>query len=551
MASSKYDFITNKKLICSGSPDVYQLIPKKQNIGTLTKMSLGQRDPNRTNRTILLVGETATGKSTLINALVNYAIGVTWEDDIWFEIVEEEEKKDELESQTPDVIVYEIFGFEDKTLPYSLTIIDTPGYGDTRGTQQDDKVNQRLFDLFRSVDGVYEMNVVGLVLKSPECRLTDQLRYAFDCAVSLFGKDMENKIVALLTYSDGVSPKNALKALIAANIKCAKDEENLPVHFLFNNCQKEDRREDTEALQNADQITRKGMGEFFDFVEKAAAQKLETTVFVLNEHIRLTACIQNLKERVQLIEMQQEKIQQTQENLKKHEEEMKSNQNFISESDEPYKEKEKINGGMWWWMFYEGAVICNKCEENCHYPGCTMAWYPRDCEVMSRGHCTACTNKCPVSDHVKEEMIYVNKTRKVRETLEDMKKKYENSKADCEKTSGLLEGMEKTKEELQKEKDQWLDEAFQHVVKLEQIALNVGSLSTQGHLDFLMKKMKERGDIEKVQKLEEIKRRVDEEKSAGMQNIMSQVTASVDEKSRAGMQYVMDKISSTVKKMNE
>ena len=50
-----------------------------------------------------------------------------------------------------------------------------------------------------------------------------------------------------------------------------------------------------------------------------------------------------------------------------------------------------------------------------------------------------------------------------------------------------------------------MDESFQHVLKLEQIALNVNSASTHVHLDFLIEKMKERGDKVKVQKLEETK----------------------------------------------
>ena len=49
--------------------------------------------------------------------------------------------------------------------------------------------------------------------------------------------------------------------------------------------------------------------------------------------------------------------------------------------------------------------------------------------------------------------------------------------------------LQKNIEELQKENHQWLEETFQHVVQLEEITLNVNSLSSHGHLDFLIKEM--------------------------------------------------------------
>uniref|UniRef100_A0AAQ4PD53 Septin-type G domain-containing protein n=1 Tax=Gasterosteus aculeatus aculeatus TaxID=481459 RepID=A0AAQ4PD53_GASAC len=503
-AASKYkDIISKSYEIKKGSPTIYQLRLTKENIGTLKRMSLGVKNPNKVNKTILLVGETGTGKSTLVNALVNFAMGVKWEDDVWFQIVEDE-KKDQSQSQTSDVVVYEIFGLEDKTLPYSLTIIDTPGFGDTEGIEHDEIVSQRLFDLFRSVGGVHKINAVGLVLKATENRLSDRLSYILNSVLSLFGKDLEQNIITLLTHSTGRFPKNALDALKAANIKCARNDRKQPVHFLFDSCQNEDRTEGDTGLKDAYNKAMHEMERFITLLQNYAPQKLETTVDVLNERIRLTACIQNLQERIQCMELKQKEIQQTQEALKQNEEGMKSFEGFTVEVDESYKDKEPIKSGMWGLFFYEGAVTCKVCEENCHYPGCTMSHYPSHCEVMKEGRCTSCTNKCPVADHVKEGYMYVTKTRKVKKTLKDVKKKYEENKAQNEKSQDILESLEKDMETREALKTKTLYEAYDHVVRLDQIALSVVSVSTYVHLDFLIEEMEKKGDTKKAQKLKEM-----------------------------------------------
>ncbi|XP_030579766.1 septin-1-like [Archocentrus centrarchus] len=331
---SKYEDIISRRIgHHSGSPAVYKLNAKEEKFESLTRITVGEKNVNKIKKTILLVGETGAGKSILVNVLINYAMGIKWEDYIWFQIVEEEEKS-QTESQTSDVIVYEIFGYEDKTLPYSLTIIDTPGYGDTRGIEHDATVSQRLLDFFLSEDGVHELHAVGLVSKASDNRLCDRLMYVFDSLMSLFGKDLEKNIVALITHSDGRRPKNALQALEAAKIKCVRNENNQPVYFLFNNCQQEDRTEEEKFLKQADEISETGLREFTTFLEKTASKKLKITVEVLNERITLKACIQNLRERIELTELKQAEIKQIQEGLKKHEEEMKKNEKFTVEVDE-------------------------------------------------------------------------------------------------------------------------------------------------------------------------------------------------------------------------
>ncbi|XP_054880562.1 uncharacterized protein LOC129355038 [Poeciliopsis prolifica] len=489
--------ISNSDVISSETSVIYQLKTRKKTVDTLTRVTFGKKNHNKPNKTILLVGETGAGKSTLINALVNYAMGVTLEDKAWFQIVEDE-KRSQTESQTSDVIVYELFGFEGKTLPFSLTIIDTPGFGDTRGIEYDVVVSERLFQLFQSKNGIKELHAVGLVVKSSVNRLSDRLKYIFESVMSQFGKDIEKNIVALVTHSNGRKPRVLLQALNAAKIKCAKDEEEQPVHFLFNNCRHEEQIEE-KHYKNADKIAVKGLSGFAAFLEKTAPRKLDMTLDVLNERIRLSACIQNLQERIRLSELKEAETKQIKEALEIHEEK-KEKEKFAVEIYEAYIEKEAIEGEMWLMTLIKGAVCCTFCEENCHYSGC--AKLPKDCEVMKDGRCTVCSSKCPVATHVKGKWRYVTKTRKVQRNMEDIRKR--------SKRLSFIESFEDEITDLKAEKSNLLDECFQHVVNLEQIALKANSVSTFVHLDFLIDKLKENGDTKKSEKLEEIKKKEDE-----------------------------------------
>uniref|UniRef100_A0A3P9DSJ5 Septin-type G domain-containing protein n=1 Tax=Maylandia zebra TaxID=106582 RepID=A0A3P9DSJ5_9CICH len=492
--------ISRSTLISSGSPALYHLKPKKEEFGTLAKMTVGEKIPKKTNKTILLVGETGAGKSTLINALINYTMGVKWEDGVWFQIVEGEKNENQTESQTSDVVVYESFGFEDETLPYSLTIIDTPGFGDTRGIEHDAIVSQQLLDLFRLDDGVHEVHAVGLVMKATDNRLSERLIYIFNSVMSLFGKDVEKNIVALITHSDGRKPKNALKALEVANIKCATNEKNEPAHFLFDNCQDEARAEnELEELEHSYDVTQKGIKQLMCFIAELEPQQLDTTVDVLNTRIKLTACFQNLQDRIEKIDLKISEIKKTEEDVKLYEKGLKNDENFTVETDEVYKDQEAVPGGKRWFGYLKGAVTCTVCEETCHYP-CTIAKTPGKCEVIQDGNCIVCTKKCPTGKHVKDTWRYVNKTRKVKKTMEILKRTYEVKQ---EEKKTLLSSLEEEKEKLDEEKNTL---SYQHAVRLEQIALKADSASTMVHLDFLIEKMKQKGDTEKVQKLEEMRR---------------------------------------------
>ena len=63
-------------------------------------------------KTIMLVGATGSGKSTLVDGLANYLLGVKWDDPYRLSIVDlEEEEQTTLQNQVPTIFQIPSFCF--------------------------------------------------------------------------------------------------------------------------------------------------------------------------------------------------------------------------------------------------------------------------------------------------------------------------------------------------------------------------------------------------------------------------------------------------------
>ena len=87
-----------------------------------------------TAKVLMVVGQTGSGKTTLLNAMVNYHMGVEFTDSFRYVIILEEFERSQAESQTINVKEYYIRAHQDKP---ALIIVDSPGFGDTRGIDHD------------------------------------------------------------------------------------------------------------------------------------------------------------------------------------------------------------------------------------------------------------------------------------------------------------------------------------------------------------------------------------------------------------------------------
>ena len=127
----------------------------------------------RTEKVLMVVGATGAGKTTLINGMVNYILNVQWKNNFRFKLITEE-KKTQAKSQTTSITACTLHKMEGCRITYTMTIIDTPGFGDTAGLKNDELITEQIKEFF-SLKGEHHidhLDGIGFVTQSSLARLT-------------------------------------------------------------------------------------------------------------------------------------------------------------------------------------------------------------------------------------------------------------------------------------------------------------------------------------------------------------------------------------------
>lgn len=86
-----------------------------------------------------------------------------------------------------------------------IQIIDTPGFGDKRGIKQDMIISSQIEKTFK--EELNCLNAICFVAQSSNARLTANQKYIFTSVLDLFGEDVKENFIAMLTFCDGGIPQ--------------------------------------------------------------------------------------------------------------------------------------------------------------------------------------------------------------------------------------------------------------------------------------------------------------------------------------------------------
>ncbi|XP_070612830.1 uncharacterized protein [Erythrolamprus reginae] len=287
-----HHFLQESSLMEDRQPLVFTLTLEKVPSDASTSCliyQLGKENLEVPNKVILMMGATGCGKTTLINGMINYILGVQWEDNFRFKLIHETTQRREAGSRTSEVTAYVVNHQKGFQIPYSLTVIDTPGFGRTRSAEQDKMVEKQLLEFFSTPGGIDYVDAICLVGRSAHVQ-----KCVFDSMLSMLGKDVKDNIQLLVTFADGRTPP-VLEFLKEADLMSPQNESGSPQHFRFNNSALFAPREcggrHNVAAEMFWKMNTESMKGFLDALKMLETKSLTLTMEVLKERQELEAAL--------------------------------------------------------------------------------------------------------------------------------------------------------------------------------------------------------------------------------------------------------------------
>ena len=309
-------------------------------VGTVGK-SL-QLDQLKEQKTILLVGAADPGKTSLIDSLFNFIVGVDWNDPFCFLL--REDGQEDAES----ISVYEIRHANGFRIPFSLTIIDV-----SVDTPSKD-FSELLVNFFQS-DAIQQLDLIEYVapknsVHTPSCQ----------SVLSHFGKDLEENFHHIdVDCSETNYFQDSAHRQEFQNAGFSADGPNTP---------------------SLSRNQWKSLEEFFKYLAKIKPKEISQTKQVLEERKRLEVTFGELRKLVEKGTALRDKMEQLEKIIADFQVKIKANKNVKT------TRETKLPSGFL-------ATNCNNCGVTC------SVHQSSDIGGHASRTCSVCPEKCDWNLH--------------------------------------------------------------------------------------------------------------------------------------------------------
>ena len=251
---------------------------------------------------IMILGETGVGKSSWLHSLINYIESIQLEENNRYYLFDE---KDLIEKYnfgcaiTNNPTIYDIKASNPLMRP--LRIIDTPGFGDTRGQVFDEIKIQDIINLLKNSDIEY-LNAICLMFKANQNRVTDRFNMIINQIFSLLGEDIKNNIIILFSFTDDFNNILTLNILKDKNcIFCSLFGDDKFHYFTFNNfAYFSNNKNEIKYIYKANT---KNFSNFFKYISSIKKISLESTKKVIIERMTIKNNIINFLDKLKDIKV--------------------------------------------------------------------------------------------------------------------------------------------------------------------------------------------------------------------------------------------------------
>ncbi|KAM9978754.1 hypothetical protein ACTFIY_012515 [Dictyostelium cf. discoideum] len=431
----------------------------------------------------LLVGESGVGKSTFINSFANYALYDSLDEAIKHKlkilipvkfsmVVDEGEKLISIGSETKDEYLRTGQSSTQTCQTYQfpelgITIIDTPGIGDSRGIHQDGVNLQHILKYISSFD---KIDGICILLKPNESKSTVLYQYCFKGILSQLDKSAANNIVFCYTNSRGTFYKPGDSHLKIQQMVKSLNVPNLKYDGTNTFCFDSESFRLLAALQSNVKFSQNQINDYSSSwkVSVESTEKLISYLNLLPQHdirntvslnecrILINALSKPVVEITRLIDTKLMSIQNQKQELIAQSDDIESLKKNLTityfdleKKDLPYPTTVCTNSTCVTPVTVKGVVniaYTTRCHVNCKIKGTTNTINCldlKDCRSMDNKSlkCTRCLSDCHYSKHmhITYETFLVKKTME----NEDVKKKIEDGIDATTLKRQMVESLEK------------------------------------------------------------------------------------------------------------